>query len=135
MKTCLVVDDSSVVRKIARRILEEMEFEIVEAEDGEKALEVCKRALPDAVLLDWNMPIMDGYEFLGNLRRMPGGDTPKVVFCTTENGIDHIARALEAGANEYIMKPFDKDLVAAKFMEVGLVQQTSVGVDLIPQEA
>ena len=125
MKTCLVVDDSSVVRKIARRILEEMQFEIIEAEDGEKALEVCKRGLPDAVLLDWNMPIMDGYEFLGNLRRMPGGQTPKVVFCTTENGIDHIARALEAGANEYIMKPFDKDIVAAKFMEVGLVQQTS----------
>jgi two-component system chemotaxis response regulator CheY len=124
MKTCLVVDDSSVVRKIARRILEEMQFEIIEAEDGEQALEVCKRALPDAVLLDWNMPVMDGYEFLGNLRRMPGGDMPKVVFCTTENGIDHIARALEAGANEYIMKPFDKDIVAAKFMEVGLVQLT-----------
>jgi two-component system, chemotaxis family, chemotaxis protein CheY len=124
MKTCLVVDDSSVVRKIARRILEEMQFEIIEAEDGEQALEVCKRALPDAVLLDWNMPIMDGYEFLGNLRRMPGGDMPKVVFCTTENGIDHIACALEAGANEYIMKPFDKDIVAAKFMEVGLVQLT-----------
>ena len=122
MKTCLVVDDSSVVRKIARRILEEMQFEIIEAEDGEQALEACKRALPDAVLLDWNMPVMDGYEFLGHLRRMPGGDTPKVVFCTTENGIAHIARALEAGANEYIMKPFDKDIVAAKFMEVGLVQ-------------
>ena len=125
MKTCLVVDDSSVVRKIARRILEEMQFEIIEAEDGEQALEACKRALPDAVLLDWNMPVMDGYEFLGHLRRMPGGDTPKVVFCTTENGIDHIARALEAGANEYIMKPFDKDIVAAKFMEVGLVQFAS----------
>ena len=135
MRTCLVVDDSSVIRKVARRILEGLDFQITEAEDGEKALEVCKRALPDAVLLDWNMPIMDGYEFLGNLRRMPGGDTPKVVFCTTENGIDHIARALEAGANEYIMKPFDKVIVAAKFMEVGLVQQTSVGVDLIPQEA
>ncbi len=125
MKTCLVVDDSSVVRKIARRILEEMEFEIIEAEDGEQALDACKRALPDAVLLDWNMPVMDGYEFLGNLRRMPGGDVPKVVFCTTENGIDHIARALEAGANEYIMKPFDKEIVAAKFMEVGLVQLPS----------
>jgi two-component system chemotaxis response regulator CheY len=125
MKTCLVVDDSSVVRKIARRILEAMEFEIIEAEDGEKALEACKRGLPDAVLLDWNMPVMDGYEFLGHLRRMPGGQMPKVVFCTTENGIDHIARALEAGANEYIMKPFDKDIVAAKFQEVGLVQLTS----------
>jgi two-component system chemotaxis response regulator CheY len=76
----------------------------------------------DAILLDWNMPVMDGYEFLGNLRRMPSGDQPKVVFCTTENGIDHIAPALHAGANEYIMKPFDRDIVAAKFHEVGLVQ-------------
>jgi two-component system chemotaxis response regulator CheY len=122
MKTCLVVDDSGVTRKIARRILEEMGFQITEAEDGEKALEVCKRGLPEAILLDWNMPVMDGFEFLGHLRRMPGGDQPKVVFCTTENGIDHIARALRAGANEYIMKPFDKDIVTAKFQEVGLVQ-------------
>lgn len=121
MKTCLVVDDSSVVRKIARRILEDMGFRIVEAEDGEKALEICRRELPDAVLLDWNMPTMDGYDFLINLRRMPGGELPKVVFCTTENDIDHISRALEAGANEYIMKPFGKDIVAAKFLEVGLV--------------
>ena len=125
MKTCLVVDDSRVIRKIARRILEEMDFQIIEAEDGEKALEACKRELPDAVLLDWNMPIMDGFEFLGNLRRMPGGDVPKVVFCTTENGIDHIERAIEAGANEYIMKPFDKDIVAAKFQEVGLFQPSA----------
>jgi len=86
-----------------------------------KALEVCKRGMPEAVLLDWNMPVMDGYEFLGNLRRMPGGDQPKVVFCTTENDVAHIARALHAGANEYIMKPFDKDIVAAKFQEVGLI--------------
>ena len=121
MKTCLVVDDSSVVRKIARSILESMDFHITEAEDGEQALESCRETMPDAVLLDWNMPVMDGYEFLGNLRRMPGGDAPKVVFCTTENDMDHISRALHAGANEYIMKPFDKDIVASKFQEVGLV--------------
>jgi two-component system, chemotaxis family, chemotaxis protein CheY len=121
MKTCLVVDDSSVVRKIARRILEEMNFQITEAEDGEKALEACKQAMPDAVLLDWNMPVMDGYDFLRNLRQMPGGNKPKVVFCTTENDVAHIARALHAGANEYIMKPFDKDIVTAKFHEVGLI--------------
>jgi two-component system chemotaxis response regulator CheY len=125
MKTCLVVDDSRVIRKIARRILEEMDFQIVEAEDGEQALEVCKQELPEAILLDWNMPVMDGYEFLGNLRRLPGGEQPKVVFCTTENGIDHISRALRAGANEYIMKPFDKDIVAAKFQEVGLFQPSA----------
>jgi len=125
MRTCLVVDDSSVVRKIARRILEEMSFEVIEAGDGERALEICKQALPEAILLDWNMPVMDGYEFLGRLRRMPGGDEPKVVFCTTENDIDHISRALNAGANEYIMKPFDKDIVSAKFQEVGLIEGMS----------
>jgi two-component system chemotaxis response regulator CheY len=121
MRICLVVDDSSVVRKIARRILEDMDFQIIEAEDGEQALAACKRSMPEAVLLDWNMPVMDGYEFLGHLRRLPGGDLPKVVFCTTENGIDHISRALHAGANEYIMKPFDKDIIADKFQEVGLI--------------
>jgi two-component system, chemotaxis family, chemotaxis protein CheY len=121
MKTCLVVDDSSVIRKVARRILEGLEFQIVEAENGEEAIESCKRQLPDAILLDWNMPKMDGYDFLRVLRRLPGGDSPKVVFCTTENDVAHIARALHAGANEYIMKPFDKDIVEAKFQEVGLI--------------
>ena len=121
MRTCLIVDDSSVIRKVARRILEGLDFQIIEAEDGEKALEVCKRGLPDAVLLDWNMPVMDGFEFMVHLRKLPGGDVPKVVFCTTENGIDHISKALHGGANEYIMKPFDKDIVAAKFQEVGLI--------------
>jgi two-component system, chemotaxis family, chemotaxis protein CheY len=121
MKTCLVVDDSSVIRKVARRILEGLQFQIIEAEDGEQALQSCQNQLPDAVLLDWNMPKMDGYEFLRHLRRMPGGDAPRVVFCTTENDVAHIARALHAGANEYIMKPFDKEIVEAKLQEVGLL--------------
>jgi two-component system, chemotaxis family, chemotaxis protein CheY len=121
MKTCLVVDDSSVIRKVARRILEGMNFQITEAEDGECALQAVQHQMPDAILLDWNMPKMDGYEFLRALRRLPRGDAPKVVFCTTENDVAHIARALHAGANEYIMKPFDRDIVEAKFQEVGLI--------------
>jgi two-component system chemotaxis response regulator CheY len=121
MKTCLVVDDSSVIRKVARRILEGLDFQIVEAEDGQKALEVCKRAMPEAVLLDWNMPVMDGYSFLKELRGTPEGQTPKVVFCTTENGLEHITRALEAGADEYVMKPFDKGILAAKLQELGVL--------------
>ena len=121
MKTCLVVDNSSVIRKVARRILEGLDFQISEAENGEEAIEACRGRIPDAILLDWNMPKMDGYEFLRALRRLPGGDKPKVVFCTTENDVAHIARALHAGANEYIMKPFDKDIVEAKFQEVGLL--------------
>jgi two-component system, chemotaxis family, chemotaxis protein CheY len=121
MKHCLVVDDSAVIRKVARRILEGLSFRVSEAEDGEQALLVCMADMPDAVLLDWNMPVMDGFEFLKALRRLPNGDKPKVVFCTTENDVAHIARAIHAGADEYIMKPFDKEIMTSKFQEVGLV--------------
>lgn len=121
MKKCLIVDDSSVIRKVARRILEDLSFEISEAEDGKVALNACEVTMPDAILLDWNMPVMDGLEFLTELRNMPGGEKPQVVFCTTENDVGHIARAIRAGANEYIMKPFDREIVHAKFQEVGLI--------------
>jgi two-component system chemotaxis response regulator CheY len=121
MKHCLIVDDSAVIRKVARRILEGLSFRVSEAEDGEQALMACRAQMPDAVLLDWNMPVMDGYEFLKQLRTLPAGDGPKVVFCTTENDVAHIARAMRAGADEYIMKPFDKEIMTAKFQEVGLV--------------
>jgi two-component system chemotaxis response regulator CheY len=121
MKRCLIIDDSSVIRKVARRILEGFGFAIVEASDGRQALDACVKEMPEAILLDWNMPVMDGYEFLRALRSMPGGDRPKVVFCTTENDLAHIARAMHAGADEYIMKPFDKEIVEAKFQEVGLI--------------
>lgn len=121
MKYCLVVDDSAVIRKVARRILEDMDFAIEEAEDGQQALEMCRSKMPDAILLDWNMPVMNGLDFLTALRREQGGQKPKVVFCTTENDLDHIMTAIRSGANEYIMKPFDKEIVEAKFNEVGLI--------------
>lgn len=121
MKSCLVVDDSKVVRMVARRILQELAFDIEEAADGQQALEACQRRLPDAILLDWNMPVMNGIEFLRALRKMPGGDAPIVVFCTTENDLQHIQEAITSGANEYIMKPFDSDIIATKFQQVGLL--------------
>ncbi len=121
MKQVLVVDDSAVIRKVARRILEGLHFRTSEAPDGKAALIECEKGMPDAILLDWNMPEMDGFEFLQELRRMPGGREPKVVFCTTENEAGHIAQAMSAGADEYIMKPFDKEIVEAKFQEVGLI--------------
>ena len=121
MKHCLIVDDSAVIRKVARRILEGLSFRTSEAEDGEQALQRCRSEMPDAVLLDWNMPVMDGYAFLKALRELPGGEAPKVVFCTTENDVGNIARAMRAGADEYIMKPFDKEIMTAKMQEVGLV--------------
>ncbi len=121
MKTCLVVDDSRVVRKVARRILEELGFDCREAEDGKAAMEACVGDMPDAILLDWNMPVMSGIEFLRRLRKMSGGDEPRVVFCTTETDLAHIQEALAAGANEYIMKPFDSEIIQTKFAQVGLI--------------
>jgi two-component system chemotaxis response regulator CheY len=121
MKSCLIVDDSRVVRKVARRILEDLHFAIEEAADGKLALDACLKSMPDVVLLDWNMPVMNGIDFLRQLRRAPGGESPVVVFCTTENDLQHIQEAIGAGANEYIMKPFDSDILAAKFAQVGLL--------------
>lgn len=121
MKSCLIVDDSRVVRKVAGRIVHDLGFECREAEDGQKACEACQESMPDCIILDWNMPVMSGIEFLEKLRQMENGDRPKVVFCTTENDIAHIQRAMEAGANEYIMKPFDSEIIEAKFAQVGLL--------------
>lgn len=123
MKSCLVVDDSRVVRKVARRIVEEIGFRCEEAEDGQQAYEFCETVMPDCILLDWNMPVMSGIEFLEKLRMMPGGDAPQVIFCTTENDIAHIQRAMVAGANEYIMKPFDSNIIQSKFMQIGLLDE------------
>jgi two-component system chemotaxis response regulator CheY len=119
MKNCLIVDDSRVVRKIARKILEELGFACSEAEDGQKALDACIAEMPETILLDWNMPVMNGIEFLRALRQLPNGDFPKVAFCTTESEFSFIQEALSAGANEYIMKPFDKEIIQGKFEQIG----------------
>lgn len=123
MKSCLIVDDSRVVRKVAGRIAHDLGFSCREAEDGQKAYEACQESMPDAIILDWNMPVMSGIEFLEKLRQMEGGNHPKVVFCTTENDISHIQRAMQAGANEYIMKPFDSEIIESKFIQIGLIEE------------
>jgi two-component system chemotaxis response regulator CheY len=121
MKSCLIVDDSRVVRKVAARIAQNMGFTCIEAEDGDQAFAICEKAMPDAIILDWNMPVMSGLEFIEKLRMMDGGDHPKVIFCTTENDTPHLMRALRAGANEYVMKPFDSEIMQTKFAQIGLI--------------
>jgi len=106
---------------VARRILEDLNFEIEEAADGKEAMDACLRNMPDAILLGWNMPVMSGIDFLRLLRQSDGGGGPIVVFCTTENDISHIQEAISAGANEYIMKPFDSEIIQSKFAQVGLL--------------
>ncbi|MGW8136635.1 response regulator [Sphingomonas zeae] len=121
MKTCLVVDDSKVIRKVARHILETLDLRVREAGDGREALEACLEAVPDVILLDWNMPVMSGMDFLRALRDANLPRRPRIVFCTTENGMAHIRAAIDAGADEYIMKPFDRDTLESKLQLVGMI--------------
>ncbi|WP_298463771.1 response regulator [uncultured Erythrobacter sp.] len=119
MKSCLIVDDSRVIRKVSRHILETLGFSVDEAENGQEGLDQCEQSMPDVILLDWNMPVLSGIEFLVQLRQRPGGDAPKVVFCTTENDVAHIREAIDAGADEYVMKPFDHETLQIKLQLVG----------------
>lgn len=123
MKSCLVVDDSKMIRRVAIRIIKELKFEAFEANNGREALSHCSNAMPDAILLDWQMPEMDGLEFLIKLRDLPDGNKPIVVFCASERNPDRILEALDAGADEYIMKPFDSDIIESKLYEAGLMER------------
>jgi two-component system chemotaxis response regulator CheY len=121
MRHCLIVDDSKVVRKLERRIIEELGFEASEAEDGQQALEFCKTRKPDLILLDWHMPVMNGIEFLVALRALPDGNIPKIIFCTTESDMTNIMNALSKGADEYVMKPFDVEIIRGKLEQIGML--------------
>ena len=120
MTTCLIVDDSPTIRKIMHRIMQDLNFECMEAENGQEAYDICMNTMPDLIMLDWNMPVMSGIDFLLRLRAMKDGNVPKVLFCTTENGMDFIQRGLSAGADEYVMKPFDKDVIEMKLQQLGI---------------
>ena len=120
---CLVVDDSRVIRRVAVDMLKDLGFAVAEAEHGLAAVEFCRTRVPDFVLLDWNMPEMDGISCLRTLRAMALEPRPAVVMCTTESGMPKICEALEAGADEYIMKPYDRDVLLDKLEQLGLTER------------
>lgn len=122
MKTILVVDDSAVIRKAIRRILEPLGFDVAEAKDGQDALERLEMGVaPDGILLDVEMPRMDGLTFLRTLRGRADLHQPPVVMCTTRNSTETIVTALQSGANEFVMKPFDGGILGHKLEGIGLV--------------
>jgi two-component system chemotaxis response regulator CheY len=121
MKHCLIVDDSGPVRKVARRILEDLEVRISEAETRKVALDLCREEMPDCVVVDWQMPDGDAMKFLTKLRALPGGNRPTVIYLTSENDPVNVARAMRSGADMHMMKPFDRDQFLKPFAEAGLV--------------
>ena len=118
-KTCLIVDDSRVIRKVSSKIALSLGYVAIEAENGEEALARCKKAMPDLVLTDWNMPEMDGIEFVTKLRAIPTPKEPVVVFCTSNGEAKDIHDGIAAGADDYIVKPFDEAALKAKLERLG----------------
>lgn len=121
MKLAMIVDDSKIVRKVTRRILESLGYSILEAADGSEALDLMHAHRPELIMLDWHMPVMDGLGFLKALRQREGGQEPVVIFCTTETDFNNIQSAMDAGASEYVMKPFDEDIIRGKLEQLHLI--------------
>ncbi len=120
MKTCLIVDDSMVIRKIARRIVESFDYTVSEAADGSAALMQCAAGMPDLILLDCHMPGMNGIDFLHALSVRALDRRPKVLFCTGEKDDAQIRAAFAAGADDHVIKPFDSDVIGGKLRLLGL---------------
>jgi CheY-like chemotaxis protein len=118
-KVCLIVDDSRVIRKVSAKIAKSLGYVPVEAQDGEEALARCNKAMPALVLTDWNMPEMDGIEFVRRLRAIPTPKEPIVVFCTSNGEAKDIHEGIGAGADDYIVKPFDEAALRAKLEKLG----------------
>lgn len=121
MRRCLIVDDSKIIRMVVRKIVQELDFDIDESADAGPALERCLDAMPDVIILDWKLPGMDGIALLNEIRALPDGEQTTILFCTTETEDVHIQQALRAGANDYVIKPFDGETIRAKFASLGLL--------------
>jgi two-component system, chemotaxis family, chemotaxis protein CheY len=119
-KLCLIADDSVVIRNAARSMLTDLRFRTAEAENGLQALSHCLRNRPDAILLDHTMPYLDGLGVMEELRTRKAGAGPKIIFCTANRDAAHIARAIDAGAHEYLIKPFDRNILVSKLAKLGL---------------
>ena len=118
----LVVDDSRAMRMVLRRIVSGLGFDVVEAGNGQEALDAVDAGpVPDVALVDWNMPVMDGLEFVMAVRSRPELRGMTLMMVTTESEHGQIVRALAAGAHEYVIKPFTPDAIAEKLALLGLV--------------
>ncbi len=117
-KTCLIVDDSRVIRKVSSKIAKSLGYSPIEAENGEEALARCKKSMPQLVLTDWEMPEMDGLEFVTKLRAIPTPHAPTIVFCTSKGDVADIHEGINAGADDYIVKPFDEPSLRAKLEQL-----------------
>ncbi|WP_375206577.1 response regulator [Hyphococcus sp.] len=119
-KTCLIVDDSELIREIAERIILDLGLDAEGAADAAAAIEICREKKPAAVFLDWDLPSMGALDFLREAASLEG-ERPAIILCATENDHQQFTLAKAAGAAHHILKPFDKGAVAAKLAEIGII--------------
>ncbi|MEM8538983.1 MAG: response regulator [Pseudomonadota bacterium] len=118
MKLCLVVDDYEVIRKVVRRTVEELGFIVIEAATCEEAAAQCANEMPHLILVDWRLPDGGSLELITSIRAEPCNHIPVIVYLPTENDVEDISRALHAGANDYLQKPFDREVMQTKINEL-----------------
>lgn len=123
MKIFMIVDDSPVIRRVANRILTDMGFSVVEAEDGAMALEIARREVPDAMLVDWDLGNMTGLEFMEEYNKIPGSHLARILYCTSEIMISDMTKAKRLGAVGFLMKPFNRHILVQKLIETGLIDK------------
>lgn len=122
----LVIDDSRAMRSILKGILTSLDFEVTEAADGRQAIGILTEDKTfDIALVDWNLPVMDGLEIVTEIRKDSSHSGMRLLMVTTETEIERVTQALQAGADEYIMKPFDRNMLLDKLVILGIPVEAS----------
>ena len=123
MNKIMVVDDSPVIQKVCDRILTDLGFEVSSAESGMDAVSACQRQMPDAIIIDSKLGDMDGLELLSSLHSLPGFEEMRKIYCTNEIVVPEMTRARRLGADTFMMKPFDREILIHKTREAGLIRE------------
>ena len=123
MPSCIIADDSKIMRMLLSKILENFGYSVYEAEDGEDLIEQCAADMPDLIVSDWNLPLIDGIDVLLKIRSDKKSKQPVFIFCSYLKDADIMAQALSAGADDYIMRPFDEDIIASKLKIIKILKE------------
>ncbi len=121
MLKCLIADDSKVIRMLLSKIMSNLGMEVMEAADGEEAVEMFKTQQPDLMIMDINLPVMDGMDVVLVVKDTPDVKQPKIILCSLIKDINRIKKALEEGVDDYIMKPFDEEIITSKLSILGMI--------------
>ncbi len=114
MSSCLIADDSKIMRMLLAKIMENFGYAVTEAEDGEDLMQQCEKNMPDLIISDWNLPLVDGIDVLYKIRADKKSKQPVFFFCSYLKNPEIINQAMEGGADDFIMRPFDEDIIASK---------------------